>query len=251
MNSHLKVPSADGLDLSLEIAALGSRSYAFIIDWHFRALLCLAWLLAAWLLMTGAGDQTVADVTFDADDLSRAYTFFLPPFLIYILYHPVLETIMNGRTPGKRFAGVRLVSASGNTPTFTAVLVRNIFRIVDSLPMFYVIGCTACIATRQNVRIGDLAAGTLLVYEDPVAKKDINNAQTLASNSSLMATDQLLLLDILGRWQTLGRNARINIAQSFLSRIDQPAPDNSQEKKLDLELHQQLINLAGGADYEL
>jgi len=147
----LKVPSADGMELDLDIAELGSRSYAFILDWHFRLLLSLAWLLGAWLLMTGAGEQTVRTATVDTAGHWLASVFFLPPLLIYAFYHPVLEIIMGGRTPGKRMAGVRLVSTSGQTPGVAAILIRNLFRLVDSLPVFYVVGCSTCLATKMQV----------------------------------------------------------------------------------------------------
>jgi len=52
MENFLKVPSADGMELHLEIAELGSRSYAFIIDWHFRLLLSLTWLFGTWVWMS-------------------------------------------------------------------------------------------------------------------------------------------------------------------------------------------------------
>ncbi len=158
MKNLLKVSSADGMELRLEVAELGSRSYAFILDWHFRLLLSLAWLLGAWMLMTSAGEQTVRSATFDAGNHWGTYLFFLPATLVYVFYHPGLEMVMRGRTPGKRMAGIRLVTVNGQTPGVAAIIIRNLFRLVDSLPVFYVVGCVACIATGRQVRIGDMAA---------------------------------------------------------------------------------------------
>ena len=244
-NNTLKVPSADGMELDLDIAELGSRSYAFILDWHFRLLLSLAWLLGAWLLMTGAGDQTVRTATVDTAGHWHAYAFFLPPLLIYAFYHPVLEIIMGGRTPGKRMAGVRLVTTSGQTPGVAAILIRNLFRLVDSLPVFYVVGCSTCLATKTQVRIGDMAAGTLLVYEQKVASDALEHARKLVSNTVLSPVDQALLLDIIARWKTLDSHARTAIATRFLAKTGQEMPAAKNGGRLEQALHARLQQIAG------
>ncbi|HHJ15697.1 MAG TPA: RDD family protein [Gammaproteobacteria bacterium] len=245
MKNLLKVHSADGMELRLEVAELGSRSYAFIIDWHFRLLLSLAWLFGAWMLMTGAGDQTIRSATFESGNHWGSYVFFLPATLIYVFYHPVLEIVMRGRTPGKRMAGIRLVTGDGQTPGVAAIIIRNLFRLVDSLPAFYAAGCVACIATRRQVRIGDMAAGTLLVYEEKVGDDALDRARNLVSNTDLVPADQALLLDIVDRWKTLDRKARTEIATRFLAKIGRAAPVVDGTDELDRVLHDQLRDIAG------
>ena len=91
----------------------------------------------------------------------------LPSLAIYFLYHPILEVALQGQTPGKRIAGVRVVAlAHGGAPGIGAILIRNVFRLVDSLPFLYAIGLVTTIVTRHAVRIGDIAAGTVLVYDE-------------------------------------------------------------------------------------
>ena len=90
-----------------------------------------------------------------------------PAVLIYVLYHPVLELVMHGRTPGKRTAGVRLVTRTGGVPGAAAILTRNIFRLLDSMPFLYLVGLSTCMISAQRLRIGDMAAGTVLVLEAP------------------------------------------------------------------------------------
>jgi uncharacterized membrane protein SpoIIM required for sporulation len=60
---------------------------------------------------------------------------------------------------------VRLVSRDGRRPDLGALLIRNAFRLIDSLPLFYGVGLVTALGTREQVRLGDMAAGTLLVYE--------------------------------------------------------------------------------------
>ena len=88
-----------------------------------------------------------------------------PPLAIFLLYHVVLEILSGGRTPGKRLAALRIVARDGNTPSAGALLARNVFRLIDSFPMVYGVGLIATMLTRNQARIGDLAAGTLLVHE--------------------------------------------------------------------------------------
>jgi uncharacterized membrane protein SpoIIM required for sporulation len=88
-----------------------------------------------------------------------------PPLAIFLLYHVVLEVLTSGRTPGKRLAALRIVARDGATPNVGALLVRNVFRVIDSLPVVYGVGLVTSMIRADHVRIGDLAAGTLLVYD--------------------------------------------------------------------------------------
>src|SRR5450631_1948148 len=136
-DDRLSVESVTGVDLTLNIAGPGSRSYAFVIDWHVRLLLACAWLLVA---------SFVLKLSLNAHS-HDALLSLLPAAIIYFLYHPILEVIMRGRTPGKRMAGLRIVNRNGGAPSTTALLIRNIFRVIDSLPAMYVVGLVTCFVT--------------------------------------------------------------------------------------------------------
>jgi uncharacterized RDD family membrane protein YckC len=204
------VQSVTGVDLKLAIAGPGTRSYAFVIDWHIRLLLACAWLL-------------VATVVLDAKLTLREHGGLLsalPAAVIYFLYHPVVEILMRGRTPGKRMAGVRILNRDGGAPSTTALLLRNVFRLIDSLPATYLVGLTTCLLTRQRVRIGDMAAGTLLVLDNEAAQGSLLRIEQLAANSKL-PLDALELVDqILERWESLETVHRAQIARSLLARLD-------------------------------
>ena len=147
----------DASDTELPIAGLGGRSYAFLLDWHIRAVAGLAWYVASAFTL----DRTLIPAETDPSFWWAAVA---PAASIYLLYHAGFE-ILTGGTPGKRRAGIRIVDRNGNTPGVGALLVRNVLRPVDSL-VFYAAGLASVLLTRQAVRIGDLAAGTLLIYAD-------------------------------------------------------------------------------------
>ena len=158
------IQSATGVEVTVRLAGPGARAHAFIIDWHIRTLSALAWLVLASYATAG----TFLPQTRGASGLQFGLVV-AAPAAIYLLYHPLLELLMRGRTPGKRFAGVRLINRSSASPAAGALLLRNLFRIIDGFPLVYGVGLVSVILTREHVRIGDLAAGTLLVYDDAAA----------------------------------------------------------------------------------
>jgi len=236
VEEHISVQSVTGVDLTLNIAGPGNRSYAFAIDWHIRLLISGAWLLFAIYVLNLRASLKSAD----------ALLSLLPAAVIYFLYHPILELAMRGRTPGKRIAGIRIVTRSGGTPATTALLIRNIFRLIDSLPVLYVIGLIACFATANRVRVGDLAAGTLLVLDDATAAESLTRLEALAAGSAL-PLDALELVDqVLERWPSLATDNRKQIAASLLARL-QPGVDAGRLVALDdSELHARLTAVLRG-----
>lgn len=213
---ELSVAGLTGVDMRLRVAGPGTRSYAFVIDWHIRVLIALAWLLAGLLLRDELSSGAGAAIA------SRAFVFAVlaPAAIIYFLYHPVLEVLMRGSTPGLRKAGARIVTREGATPGTGALLMRNVFRLIDSLPALYVVGLACCIVTTRRVRLGDLAAGTLLVLDEAPAVASLKWLGVLLARSHLRADALALVRDLLERWPELAVERRAALARSVLSRLD-------------------------------
>lgn len=225
---ELAIDSVTGVDVSLPIAGAGGRSYAFVIDWHIRLLLAIAWWLAASFVYFG-GFTLFGD---DGPDSGPYFlTVVLPALLIYFLYHPVLEIAMHGRTPGKRMAGVRIVTREGATPGVGAILIRNVFRLIDSLPVFYCLGLAVTLLSEQHVRIGDLAAGTLLVY-DRGRTLDSSAAAFAVQNAGVDPRLAELIDELLGRWSELELAARMRLGGKILRRADPAAAEIADESTL-------------------
>ncbi|MGR8935220.1 MAG: RDD family protein [Gammaproteobacteria bacterium] len=235
---YLELQTPEALDYRLEIAGIGARSHAFLIDWHIRLLLALTWLLAVGLGLYSL-DRMYALLRYERTSIATLL-WLAPAALIYFLYHPLLEIVMAGRTPGKRMAGVRLVTLQGRTPGIGALLLRNVFRLLDSLPLFYLVGLISVAVTKQQVRIGDLAAGLVLVYDHPVARKELERVTDLALHSRLDADNQALLLDLLARWNDIEDETRIAFAERFFRRIGMPVVPNSNKSRYSRDLKAQL-----------
>jgi len=235
VNELIYINSADAMSYTLEIAGVGARSYAFVLDWHIRLLLALVWIyLAAFLFY----DLSIFSTMFGEDTANdgAAWVIFLPAVIVYFFYHPILETVMHGTTPGKRTAGVRLITLEGFTPGLGSILIRNIFRLIDGLPGVYTVGLLVAIFTKNHVRIGDIAAGTVLVYEKYTDKKSLSEIAQQSLNSSLSAENYDLLLELLERWQQLEKPQRVHLGQHFLSRIgDELVTDDQAQLKTHLQ----------------
>jgi uncharacterized RDD family membrane protein YckC len=209
-DEHFSVQSATGVDLDLKIAGPGSRSYAFVIDWHIRFLLACTWLLISVYLFHVNLRSPLAQAALATE---------VPAAVIYFLYHPTLEVIMRGLSPGKRIAGLVLVDRNGGTPGTSAILIRNVFRLIDSLPAFYLVGLVSCFVTETRVRIGDMAAGTLLIVEDADAQGSLERMQALAAGSSLPLPTLELLDQVIERWDGLEEARRIDFGRKLIVRI--------------------------------
>jgi uncharacterized RDD family membrane protein YckC len=200
----LTIHTLDAIDVHVDRAGIGSRAYAFLIDWHIRFLAATTWFLLA-IVVLGMDFKTGA-TTF-------SFGAMLPTALIYFLYHPVLEIGMRGQTPGKRWAHLRIVTSDGGIPGTGALLVRNLFRVLDSLPSMYALGLLVMLCTKDSVRIGDLAAGTIVVYDNPAPKGLPSEAGVHEGVAARVAP---LLEEWLERWDELDVAGRDGIARGLL-----------------------------------
>jgi uncharacterized RDD family membrane protein YckC len=231
MESIVRIPSVTGVDVELQLAGPGGRSYAFVIDWHIRFLAAAAWFIGGTIAFTGA----LRFLQPDEFDASYELVVVIPSIVIYFLYHPALEIALRGQTPGKRMAGVRLVAlADGGAPGVGALLIRNVFRVVDSLPLFYAIGLVTTLVTTNAVRIGDIAAGTVLVYDQAPSNAPLDQMSGRAVERLGLARAQLVR-ELLDRWPQLGAAARAKLARELLARagVNAPAEEAALRAKLE------------------
>ena len=147
----LTVTTPEGLEVELALAGVGSRFASALIDF----LLELVAFAAVALLLARFASEAVAVAIG-----SLAF------FAVIFGYHVLFETLASGRSPGKRALGLRVVRLGGAPVRFKDSGVRNIVRLVDLLPpVTYGVGAAVILVTRRNQRLGDLAAGTIVVRE--------------------------------------------------------------------------------------
>ncbi|WP_295879452.1 RDD family protein [uncultured Thiohalocapsa sp.] len=138
----------EGVEITLRLAGPVPRALAFGIDLAIRGGVYLALTPLAGLAGIGTG------------------LLLLALFLLEWLY-PVFFELHRGATPGKRAMGLLVVHADGTPVAPSASLLRNLLRGVDFLPVLYGVGLVACLVDRDFRRLGDLAAGTLVIHREP------------------------------------------------------------------------------------
>jgi uncharacterized RDD family membrane protein YckC len=150
LDDRITIATPEGVAIEMVLAGLGSRFLARLLD----SVIQLAVIVALALGVSAAGTPGIA-----------LAAVFVIVFLVVFAYDVVFETLNNGRTIGKVAAGIRVVGKMGEPEGFVASAVRNIARIVDFLPVFYLVGTISIVATEHDQRLGDLAAGTVVVRD--------------------------------------------------------------------------------------
>lgn len=163
---RLTISTPEGVELELTLAGIGSRFTASVIDHTVQFSLVFALTIALGIGLdsletSGGGVQAQ-----DAGTSALGYAILtLAGFLVFVGYDVLFEVRAGGRTPGKRLTGLRVVRASGRPVGFLASAIRNVLRVVDILPPFYGLAMTVIFASSRNQRLGDIAAGTVVVRE--------------------------------------------------------------------------------------
>jgi uncharacterized RDD family membrane protein YckC len=153
---RVRIATPEGVDVELTLAGIGSRFIAALLDLLIQGSVLLAAAFALGVI-GGDGDDGGVGVA----------VYSIVFFLVFFAYDVLFEVRSRGRTPGKRWTGLRVVRTGGRPITFVPSCVRNVMRVVDILPAFYAIGMLSIFVTPRNQRLGDLAAGTLIVRERP------------------------------------------------------------------------------------
>src|ERR1035437_982644 len=160
MNSdQLSIDTPELVAIEMPLAGIGSRFIALLGDYLiWGAAFIVLGLLAAFLL---PGISAFSK-------LSAQWTEAIFIFIVFLFnwgYFTLFEAFWNGRTPGKRVARIRVIQRSGRAIGLFESMARNLVRYVDQLPFFYAVGVITMFVTRQHQRLGDLAAGTLVVRD--------------------------------------------------------------------------------------
>jgi len=229
LEDRLAIATPEGVQLELTLAGLGSRAIAGFVDLTLKALIIAA--LAAVFLATLSEELALA---------------FLVPlgFVVLLFYDVAFEVWAQGRTPGKRWTGLRVLRSCGRPVDVRASAIRNLLRIVDGLPLSYVPTVVAIVVTRRNQRLGDLAADTIVVRDRrPAGAADAPAAAAPAST----APGAPAWPPPGASWDVtaIGRD-ELAAVRSFLARRASFDPDA--RRTLASQLHAALAPRVGGAD---
>jgi uncharacterized RDD family membrane protein YckC len=208
----------ESLELHLRLAGPGPRMAALLID---AVLQGLALVITTLILFGGfAGSERFGNIT-----LAFSFVVF---FLIQWGYYSLFEVVSRGRSPGKRIVGVRVVRSDGQPLDPATIVIRNFLRVVDSFPFFYLLGGLVATIDRRQRRIGDMAAGTLVVHElsiprkPPVARIESKRPRVAAvafSGARLTERELYSIRRFLTGYEKLPEDRQVVLATKFASRV--------------------------------
>ena len=149
---HVEIQTAQNVALQYQIAGVGDRILAYIID----ALIVGAYYLLSWLLLAGL-------VAAGMSEAAVVVVFFLLILLPALFYHLVCEVFLNGQSLGKKARKIRVMRLDGREPTLGNYVLRWLLRLVDIGLASGLVGLLCILMTKHSQRLGDLAAGTTVV----------------------------------------------------------------------------------------
>lgn len=213
-----RVVTPESVEFEFVLAGLYSRALAWLLD----RMIILAVFLAlgmslAWIL--GGLGQLLSVTTL------------LLYFVLDWGYMVLFESLWAGQTPGKRTLGLRVLQEGGVRVGFEQVLLRNLARVVDGLPVLYGVGGVTTLLNDRHQRLGDLLAGTVVVRERRLQKPPTvhppGDARTIPEPllpqrvSRLTQEERSLVLDAVRRTEALDLEARLKLFDPLSARLEQ------------------------------
>ncbi len=208
----LDINTPENVAFGYQVAGIGSRFLATLIDTILVTLLQVIVVVTYYFILylldsdpSGGGSAWAAAIMG------------LVVFLFYWGYYIFFEMLWNGQTPGKRWTGLRVIRTDGTPITLSESLIRNLTRLVDFLPAAYGVGVITMFIDKRARRLGDLAAGTLVVHDRaPISIQSLSVKR--AVNYSMQGYKPVSLDGFPVERLT---NDDLSLIEDFLSRRDQ------------------------------
>jgi uncharacterized RDD family membrane protein YckC len=203
--------------LEFPLAGIGSRFVALAVDTILQGATILVLALVVWgvvagrPLLTRSGSQWL---------IASVLVLF---FIINFGYFAFFEALWSGQTPGKRHVRLRVMRDNGHPIGTYEAIVRNLLRVVDQMPFIYAVGIVSVLLSRQNKRLGDLVAGTVVVHERLLeAMKPVHQApgQPAIYDVTRISPEEVQLLEtFFYRRDSLDTALRHHMASEIADRI--------------------------------
>ena len=223
---RLDIDTPEQIALELPLAGIGSRFLALATDSLLQVVLVLVLFIVGAVISMGYTEVSSGASRFFSQTVG-AFVVVLVPFCLYWGYFAFFEIIWQGRTPGKRMAGIRVIHQSGRPMTAIECIGRNLMRGVDMIPGVYGVGLVCMMCNKQNRRVGDFVAGTIVVHDktlDSVAPTWRTRAATEPVQPELrkLTPDDLILIETyLNRRYEVDQIVRMTTAQRIVTVIIQ------------------------------
>jgi len=230
MERTIDVATGESVAFEYELAGLGSRFFAVFIDMtiqiivFFAVVFGLVWLSS--ILPGSAARATAGADKFAAAIIEGFFSFAL--FMLFDGYFILFEWLWEGRTPGKRALGIRVVRDGGFPLDFTSALIRNVIRILEFALGFYAVAALVTLLSPQNRRLGDMAAGTIVVRDLRYERARSLGSRDLVRDDAVVReldpAQRSLVRSYAERRLVLDAKARASLAASIASGVRPKLP---------------------------
>jgi uncharacterized RDD family membrane protein YckC len=224
----LDVRTAEAVAVRFELAGLGSRFLALAADLALQLLVVLAVFIVLMLYATiSVNHSPFGVIPGGVQKLGSALAIALltiASFVLFFGYFIVFELAWNGQSPGKRLLGLRVIRDGGFPVDAGASVIRNLVRILETSLGFYVISAVVTLLSPENKRLGDFAAGTIVVRDNAaeiptLATLTLDEDEADVSGDGLAREDRALIEQYLARRASLDGTAAQAIATAIAARI--------------------------------
>jgi uncharacterized RDD family membrane protein YckC len=206
LDESITISTPEGLLLRLQLAGVGSRFIAGVVDLIIQLILIVALSLLAGATSASSG--------------FKGLVVLIGTFVIVFFYPVLFEVLAKGRTPGKRFSHLRVVRDTGAPVDLPASAIRNLMRLIDGPLLLYLPSMVSVAVTSRNQRPGDLAAGTLVIREQSAKEHGRDGgagAEEIAAArwdaSAVTVQETAAVRRFLERRDSLERSARAQLAR--------------------------------------
>ena len=196
ISTQVFVETPEGVDLQAEPAGVVVRILAYLIDFAIRA----AVFIVLWLVLSYAGRAGEG-------------VLLVSLFLLEWFYPVIFEVCYGGQTPGKKMLQLCVVNDDLAPVRWGTSMIRNLLRVADILPNFYLLGVVTMVCNRKFQRLGDIAAGTLVIYKKVEPKiTPVTAGKPRPSPVPLRREDQIAIISFAQRRQQLSDDRQRELA---------------------------------------
>lgn len=225
--NRVTLQTPESVELEFTLAGIGNRALALLIDYLVWGLILFLFVSVGFIF--GVQLIDLLDTLIDSNSLELwlISIWILISFFIYVGYFVFFETLWQGQTPGKRFAGIRVIRDDGRTVGLQQATLRALLRPVDDT-LF--IGAVLIMLTRREKRLGDMAAGTVVIQADravaparfPISEPAQQLAEQLpylANLPALLPDDFAVIREYLQRRSAMEPKAKSELSRQLASQV--------------------------------